>query len=588
MIFTLLAALLLLTAANSQADDSSGEPVHITEEIMRLEGLRLSDPQAFSQGLDQLDGQQGAMSAYQVCHYNFLKAYRTAFTGQALKAVEDMEQVLPLCDDLRAKIRINALIANISSISGDYLKASEQIDNAIQNANQTEDELTKSIAYSGASTVYSVMDQYDLSVNYSELLYNNSPNEENLCRLRYYQVEQMLEDPAIESDFAVISDHSAQCERSGNLLWAHTMILNHVKNQMQQSQGSEAVLNDIDPIMDRIRPALSQTPYTNVKASFMAIESKLAFLKKDLGRARELGEQTLQLNSSLGNTDQLIIALEVLEQVHKEQGDFSRSYEYLKQRNDAELQIYDESQAKQMAFMTVKHSNLAKGFELEQLNRQNTMLALEKQLASQETSNQRLVILLILTLLGLLMLWMVKIKKRHDYFKDVSEIDHLTKVLTRKAFEEQVFVLLKQAHEQGQEVHVSIMDLDHFKQVNDTHGHLVGDWVLKNVVYACKDHMEENMLFARLGGEEFCVVMANVSPGQMAEKLEALRLTIEQLDCSDSGAELNVSASFGFTSTRHSGYKLAMLLTHADIALFEAKNKGRNQIKSYDHQANKK
>jgi len=588
LIITLLAALLLLSATNSQADDSSGEPAHITEEIMRLEGLRLSDPQSFSLGLDQLDGQQSSMSAYQVCHYNFLKAYRTAFTGQAQLAVKDMEQVLPLCDDLRAKIRLNALIANISAISGDYLKASEQIDNAIKNANQTEDQLSKSIAYSGASTVYSVMNQYDLSVKYSELLYNNSPSEENQCRMLFYQAVQILEEQGANADYTTVNEHIRQCELSGHQLWAHTMVLKSVHHQLQNNPVNEALLQKVNDIMEPIRSEVSDTPYVNVKASYLAVESKLSYHAKKYELAKQMAEETLKLNTTLGNTEHLIIALEVLENIYKDEGDFSKTYQYLDQRNAAEMAIYDESQAKQMAFMTVKHANLAKGFELEQLNRQNTMLALEKQLASQETSNQRLVILLILTLLGLLMLWMMKIKKRHDYFKDVSEIDHLTKVLTRKAFEEQVFVLLEQAHEQGQEVHVSIMDLDHFKSVNDNHGHLVGDWVLKNVVYACKDLMEENMLFARLGGEEFCVVMAGVSAGQMAEKLEAMRLTIEQLDCSESGAELKVSASFGVTSTRFSGYKLAMLLTHADIALFEAKNKGRNQIKCYDQQAAKK
>jgi diguanylate cyclase (GGDEF)-like protein len=585
LILIILAALLLYTAPETLAADKSGEPLHLTEEIMRLEGLRLSDPQGFRQGLDELNTQQGSMSAYQLCHFNFLKAYRTAFTGQPLKAVEDMEQVLPLCDDLRAKISLNALIANISAISGDYLKASEQIDNAIQNADQTEDLTTKSIAYSGASTVYSIMDQYDLSVKYSELLYNTQPSDENLCRLRYYQVEELLEDAEQSIQSSTIDDYARQCSESGHVLLSQTMTLNHVKNQLLGGELSQASITQIDAILDGIRPEVSQTPYVNVKASYLAIESKLALLKNDIERAKTFGNETLALNATLGNTDQLIIALEVLEQVAKTEGDFAQSYRYLNQRNDAELQIYDESQAKQMAFMTVKHANLAKGFELEQLNRLNTMLALEKQLASQETSNQRLVILLILTLLGLLMLWMVKIKKRHDYFKDVSEIDHLTKVLTRKAFEEQVFELLEQAHEQGREVHVSIMDLDHFKDVNDTHGHLVGDWVLKNVVYACKDLMEENMLLARLGGEEFCVVMAGVSADEMTDKLEAMRGTIEQLDCSESGAQLNVSASFGVTSTRVSGYKLAMLLTHADIALFEAKNKGRNQINAYksDH-----
>ena len=96
MILIILAALLLYTAPETLAADDSGEPLHLTEEIMRLEGLRLSDPQGFSQGLDELNTRQGSMSVYQLCHFNFLKAYRTAFTGQPLKAVEDMEQVLRL------------------------------------------------------------------------------------------------------------------------------------------------------------------------------------------------------------------------------------------------------------------------------------------------------------------------------------------------------------------------------------------------------------------------------------------------------------------------------------------------------------
>jgi len=85
-------------------------------------------------------------------------------------------------------------------------------------------------------------------------------------------------------------------------------------------------------------------------------------------------------------------------------------------------------------------------------------------------------------------------------------------------------------------------------------------------------------MIARLGGEEFCIVMQGVSVEVMLEKIEQMRAAIESLDCSDSGAELTVTASFGVTSSDVSGYNLPMLLTHADVALFEAKNSGRNRV----------
>ena len=154
----------------------------------------------------------------------------------------------------------------------------------------------------------------------------------------------------------------------------------------------------------------------------------------------------------------------------------------------------------------------------------------------------------------------------------------MTKVLTRKAFEEQVNSILTISKGKNLPAHVAIMDLDFFKLVNDNHGHLIGDWVLKNVIYAVKELVEENMIVARLGGEEFCLVLKNTDATIMDQKLEKMRAAIEHLDCSDSGAQLSVTASFGVTSTKISGYSLALLQTHADVALFEAKKNGRNQV----------
>jgi len=468
---------------------STGEPAHITAEILHLESIRLSNHTDFIEGLNKLDSSLGQMSGYQVCHFQFLRAYQKAFAGESQQAVADMVHIIPLCDDLRARTRLDALIANITAISGDYNKASIHVDNAIQNAEQTADIKTKTIAYSGASVVYNLLDQHELSVKYSELLYNLEPNESNKCHVHYSKNMFHLDGDQKLPDLSEIESTAQDCENSGNTLYAQSIILDNVKRTLSSNQIDAAVIQQIQTIIDDIRPQISVTPYKNIQAIFSAIEAKFAYITGDYEAAEAHGLRTLQLNKNLGNTEQLIMALEVLEEVSIAQNNFVNSYRFLHQKNTAELQMYDQSQAKQMAFMTVKHSNLAKVFEIEQLNQQKAVLELEKKLAKQEGNNQRLIILLILTLLALVFMWLLKIKKQHDYFKGVSEIDHLTKVLTRKAFEEQANALLAYSKQHKQVINVAIMDLDLFKTVNDTHGHLIGDWVLKNVIYAIKDKM---------------------------------------------------------------------------------------------------
>lgn len=560
---------------------STGETQFITDEILRLEALRLVDPNSFNIGLNNLGAEQTNMSVYQYCHYSFLRAYQSAFRGESEAAIVAMKKLIPNCDDLRVKIRLNALVANISVIGGDYEKSSNHIDLSIQDAEQTTDLTSKALAYSAAVIVYNLLDQPELGVKYSELLYDLVPTEKNLCHLHYSSNVHHLDSNEPPIDFTKIKTMSEQCIKSGNLLYGQFLILDNIKWKLIKGQLDQASMRQIKNTLNSLNAAAFNSPYKNLQAIFAAVKAKFYWIEGDGAEAKRFALESIKLNQNLGNTEQLIMALEVLEKISSSRSNYLASYQYLTQKNKAEMNMYDESQAKQRAYMTVKHSNLAKVFEIEQLNRQKEVLELEKKLAKQEANNQRLLILLILTILGMLLLWTMKIKRRHDYFKDVSEIDHLTKVLTRKAFEEQINTVLSNTKSKNIAVFVAIMDLDFFKAVNDNHGHLIGDWVLKNVIYTCKELVEERMFIGRLGGEEFGIVMLGVDMGTMYQKVEAMRLAIEKLDTSASGVNLQVTASFGISNSLESGYDPAMLLTHADLALFKAKNKGRNQTVVY-------
>jgi diguanylate cyclase (GGDEF)-like protein len=132
--------------------------------------------------------------------------------------------------------------------------------------------------------------------------------------------------------------------------------------------------------------------------------------------------------------------------------------------------------------------------------------------------------------------------------------------------------LLAAEARRGRRFSLAIVDIDHFKRVNDTHGHAVGDRVLVGVAQALRDAVRRSDLVARLGGEEFCVVQTDVDPDLMAMLTERLRTTIET-----SIRPIAVTASFGVC---HSSVSMVPgeMLVKADGALYMAKRAGRNRV----------
>ncbi len=570
--------LFFIPFSDASVSSDKSEPNDYTELLLTAEGLRLTDPDGFSDRLESLRLLQSDMSSYQKCHLDYLNSYELAYQGKANDAILLLNEGVNVCEDLRVKVRMFGMLANLHVILGDFEKASYNIDVAIRNIELTQDKPTRVLGYSAASIVYDILKQNELSAKYANLLYQTEPTLSNLCKATYYKYLHIFETAADQVIDSEVINAVDQCKASSIYIQGLFLKIKHAEFKIEHAKTDKNLARELVKELKDVEAEVLSVGYKVLEAVYYSTLSYVNLLANDLVAAEQNALKSNQLNQGLGNAKHYIVALQVLEAVAKSNSDYPGAYAFLAQRSEAEKAMYDVNQSKQMAYMTVKHANLARVFEIEQLNQQNSVLELEKQLARQEANNQKLIILLILTVLGFLVLWMMKIKKRHDYFKGVSEIDHLTKVLTRKAFEDQMNALLERAQQDKRPVHLAIMDLDHFKDVNDNHGHLIGDWVLKNVIYACKELVEENMIIARLGGEEFCVAMADVDQEVMHDKLEAMRLAIANLDCTDSGAQLSVSASFGVTSSVTSGYSLPLLLTHADVALFDAKKNGRNQV----------
>lgn len=156
--------------------------------------------------------------------------------------------------------------------------------------------------------------------------------------------------------------------------------------------------------------------------------------------------------------------------------------------------------------------------------------------------------------------------------------DFLTGVYNRRyLFEggEKIFSIKDSAREIG----VAILDIDYFKNINDTHGHDVGDIALKECTRIITETIDSDCFVARLGGEEFCIVIRNKSDVEIQDMLENIRKNIETNIVSFGDSEkLNYTISIGgyLSSTKNDTFVSAM--GEADLLLYEAKSKGRNQV----------
>lgn len=158
--------------------------------------------------------------------------------------------------------------------------------------------------------------------------------------------------------------------------------------------------------------------------------------------------------------------------------------------------------------------------------------------------------------------------------------DELTEIGNRKAFNLALEELIIEADDAPEKLCLIISDIDHFKNFNDTYGHLVGDSVLRYYASIMKKSTQDNETICRFGGEEFAVLLANSSLEEAKERAEEIRLGIQSAQLkrkNESKPIKTITASFGIASYRKDE-KADDFIARADTALYQAKDNGRNQV----------
>lgn len=171
-----------------------------------------------------------------------------------------------------------------------------------------------------------------------------------------------------------------------------------------------------------------------------------------------------------------------------------------------------------------------------------------------------------------------KIEKQNQKLTVLATRDSMTGCLNRRSFFEQFDSLFVKAGEQNQSIACIMTDIDHFKRVNDTHGHLFGDQVIKHVAEILESESRSLDLICRYGGEEFCILMPNISLDEAFSIAERIRFSIEKLVRQRLDKDITITSSFGVSSTDFEAENPLQLVNQADQALYAAKQEGRNRV----------
>lgn len=175
----------------------------------------------------------------------------------------------------------------------------------------------------------------------------------------------------------------------------------------------------------------------------------------------------------------------------------------------------------------------------------------------------------------------VQLELMLNRMSDLAMVDELTGLKNRRSFFDAIESVIAGSRRRGKPVAVALLDVDHFKDVNDTYGHSVGDVVLREIARRIEDTLRQEQIVGRIGGEEFVVLLPDTTPSQALVAIERVRKAIGDRLIDVPGAESVQVTVCGGISALADGMPVTLALQQADKAMYRAKALGRNRVEVF-------
>jgi len=541
--------------------------------LQRAFSIKTSDHDEFLRILAQLHGIADSLPVDQQWALRYLDAWQAVFEGNEARAISSLRAIAEQAPDMALRLRAMATMVNIFGFAHRYDEAFIQLNRLTELLPQVSDKGARYAAMGEAAQFLIVSHHYEQAVGYAEQMLQNVPPDSNACHATRYRLQALFHSNNTQLAPAQFQEGVTLCTQGNDSLYA-----NAVRSDMAGFYLQKGLLTDAIRLLEENYAEVQSYKYPGLMQYFNVQLAEGYFGLGDLVKARKFALATVDGKVENAYSDPLSRAYKLLFQIENRLGHASDALAYHEKYMEADKGYLNDVTAGALAYETIKQQVQTQKSQVDTLNRQNQILQLQRQLDHKAMETSRLYIALLLTVLASAGFWLLRTKRSQLRFKRLATQDSLTHICSRQHFVDEAEQTLRQAARTTRSVCLVLMDLDHFKLVNDTHGHVIGDLVLKRAVAACQQHLRRNELFGRLGGEEFAILFPDCTATQAQERSERIRQAIAATPLWGETRHVVISASFGVACTDRSGYELRQLMIDADNALYRAKRDGRNRV----------
>lgn len=567
------AGLFLLVVVLAGANVAAAPVIENAPELLvRAESLKTVDNAAFSRMIQELEGRTAELSETQKWRLRYLQAWQNAYIGQQDLATERLEAVAKQAPNSVLRIEAIGTLINVLGVGHHYDEAFHYLDQALDNLAQISDKEARFHLLGEASQLLSDAGQYDLAASYANQIIADYPNGRNGCIGRLLELHAEFRGGQTKIPKEKFQQAIDRCLVIGETLMADTIRRDMITMILQQNGTDEALAE-----LQTHYPEVKDFNYPALAAEFSALLAQVYWKKGNSLLAQKYAITAVDIASKSDLTEPLVKSYQLLYQIERQQGNLRDALAYHEKYVAADKEHLDDVREKALAYQIVKQQVEAKKTELSAANKQNQILQLQQALDHKAVETGRLYITLLLTVLASIAFWLYRLKRSQLRFMRLARRDGLTGIFNRQHFVEETEQVLRYVAKSSRGACLILIDLDHFKNVNDTYGHVAGDTALKRAVMICQEHLRSCDVFGRIGGEEFGILLPECTLIQGLERAESIRQAI-QIVPEDGTEHISLTASLGVACTAHYGYDLRSLLISADDALYRAKRNGRNRV----------
>lgn len=542
--------------------------------LVQAERLQLTDHAGFVATLRQLHQAESQLSSAQQWHLRYLDASQASLDGSLAKDAPILRDVIDHSGDAALATRATAKLITSLAINHQYEEAFKLANGLMVDLPNVTDSNAHAQALRAIVQMLDLAGEPEQALKYAEQLDPERASPENRCANYSYKINAISYASTLPSDDPGLRRAIAVCLADKQDVYANTLRLSRADLLNDEGHPSQAVA-----LLKSIQSSVQRSGF---QPHMAGLDVSLAQAYVKLGNdaaARDAALAAVAASDPGAFTWPLQTAYELLYQIDKRSGDDAAAlghYEKYMAQYKADM---DDSKTRALAFQMVKQDVVAKRMRLDTLGKQNRILELRQALANQAQETSRLAIAMLLLVLAVIIGAMFWLRRSQLRFRRMARHDGLTGAFNRGYFFDEAARILRRLHKVDTRACLVVLDLDHFKRVNDTHGHPAGDEVLRHAVGICRRELRDSDVFGRLGGEEFGILMPGCSSDQGAEIASRIRRALTDNPMTlDAQHAIVVSASFGLACSDVSGHELHQLFGDADAALYQAKEGGRNQL----------